>query len=41
MNDRTESIIHDAPVPAQHGDVVWGSDVIAGVLRALDIPTSR
>jgi acetolactate synthase-1/2/3 large subunit len=37
MND-TSGIVHDAPVRAEHGDVVWGSDAIAAVLRSLDIP---
>ncbi|HEV7820749.1 MAG TPA: thiamine pyrophosphate-binding protein, partial [Burkholderiales bacterium] len=38
MNDSTRSIVHDAPVRAEPGDVVWGSDAIAAVLRTLDIP---
>ncbi|HUP93513.1 MAG TPA: thiamine pyrophosphate-dependent enzyme [Burkholderiales bacterium] len=38
MNDTTTTIIHDAPVPIQATDVVWGSDAIAAVLRALDLP---
>ena len=38
MNDTTTTIIHDAPTRAEHGDVVWGSDAIAAVLRKLDIP---
>jgi len=37
MNDTT-SIIHDAPVPTQPADKVYGSDAIASVLRALDLP---
>lgn len=38
MNDMTNTIVHDAPVPTPPADVVWGSDAIAAVLRALDIP---
>jgi thiamine pyrophosphate-dependent acetolactate synthase large subunit-like protein len=38
MNDTTTNIIHDAPVPAEPRDEVYGSDAIASVLRALDIP---
>ena len=38
MNDTTSSIVHDTPVPAQASDVVFGSDSIAAVLRALDLP---
>jgi thiamine pyrophosphate-dependent acetolactate synthase large subunit-like protein len=38
MNDTTSTIIHDAPVPTAPSDVVFGSDAIASVLRALDIP---
>jgi thiamine pyrophosphate-dependent acetolactate synthase large subunit-like protein len=38
MNDSPGNVIHDAPVHAQHGDVVWGSDAIAAALRALDVP---
>jgi thiamine pyrophosphate-dependent acetolactate synthase large subunit-like protein len=38
MDDMTRTIVHDAPVPAQHGDRVWGSDAIASVLRALELP---
>jgi thiamine pyrophosphate-dependent acetolactate synthase large subunit-like protein len=37
MQDTT-AIVHDAPVRAEHGDLVWGSDAIAAVLRSLDIP---
>ncbi len=37
MNDTTNTIVHDAPVPTPPADVVWGSDAIAAVLRALDI----
>jgi acetolactate synthase-1/2/3 large subunit len=37
MND-TMTINHDTPVPASSGDKVWGSDAIAAVLRALDLP---
>ena len=37
MNDTTSTIVHDAPVPTPTTDVVWGSDAIAAVLRALDI----
>ena len=29
---------HDAPVPSPQSDAVWGSDAIAAMLRALDIP---
>jgi acetolactate synthase-1/2/3 large subunit len=36
MNDTT--IHHDTPVAASSGDKVWGSDAIAAVLRALDLP---
>src|SRR4051812_12822988 len=36
MNDTT--INHDAPVPAEPRDQVYGSDAIAATLRALDIP---
>ncbi|MBI3918559.1 MAG: thiamine pyrophosphate-binding protein [Betaproteobacteria bacterium] len=32
------SIVHDTPVPAPPGTEFWGSDPIAAVLRALDIP---
>jgi thiamine pyrophosphate-dependent acetolactate synthase large subunit-like protein len=38
MNDTANSIVHDAPVPAQPSDAVWGSDVVASVLRALELP---
>ena len=38
MNDSTSTIIHDSPVPTPAADVVWGSDAIAAVLRALDLP---
>jgi thiamine pyrophosphate-dependent acetolactate synthase large subunit-like protein len=38
MNDTTNAIVHDAPVPAAPSDVVYGSDAIASVLRALEIP---
>jgi thiamine pyrophosphate-dependent acetolactate synthase large subunit-like protein len=38
MNDTTSTIVHDSPVPAQPSDVVFGSDAIAAVLRALDLP---
>ena len=38
MNDTTSSIVHDAPVRTEPGDMVWGSDAIAAVLRTLDIP---
>ena len=38
MNDTTSTIVHDSPVPAQASDVVFGSDAIAAVLRALDLP---
>ncbi|HYC45404.1 MAG TPA: thiamine pyrophosphate-binding protein [Burkholderiales bacterium] len=37
MND-TMKIVHDAPVPATASDVVFGSDAIAAMLRALDVP---
>ena len=30
-------IVHDAPEPGRH-DTIWGSDLIASVLRELDIP---
>ncbi len=29
---------HDAPVPSPQSDAIWGSDAIAAMLRALDIP---
>ncbi|MDB5903640.1 MAG: acetolactate synthase, partial [Betaproteobacteria bacterium] len=38
MNDTTTNITHDSPVPAEARDTVYGSDAIAAVLRALDIP---
>src|SRR5918994_347600 len=38
MNDTTSTIVHDAPVPAQASDIVFGSDAMAAVLRALDLP---
>ena len=38
MNDLTTNIVHDSPVRAEHGDIVWGSDAVAAVLRSLDIP---
>ncbi len=38
MNDTTTTIKHDTPVPSAPADQVWGSDAIAGMLRALDIP---
>jgi len=38
MNDTTSTIVHDSPVPSQASDVVFGSDAIAAVLRALDLP---
>ncbi|HXF65795.1 MAG TPA: thiamine pyrophosphate-binding protein, partial [Burkholderiales bacterium] len=31
-------IAHDTPVPARGGEVHWGSDAVAAVLRALGIP---
>jgi thiamine pyrophosphate-dependent acetolactate synthase large subunit-like protein len=31
-------IVHDAPVPARETEEHWGSDAVAAVLRALDIP---
>lgn len=34
----TRSIVHDAPVPAAESMEFWGSDAIAAMLRALDIP---
>ena len=37
MNDTT-NIHHDTPVAASSGDKVWGSDAIAAMLRALDLP---
>jgi acetolactate synthase-1/2/3 large subunit len=38
MNDTTTNITHDSPIPAEARDTVYGSDAIAAVLRALDIP---
>jgi thiamine pyrophosphate-dependent acetolactate synthase large subunit-like protein len=38
MNDTTTNITHDSPVAAEPGDRVYGSDAIAAVLRALEIP---
>src|SRR5688500_8207239 len=38
MNDTTSTIVHDAPVPTEPSDIVFGSDAIAAVLRALDLP---
>ena len=38
MNDTTNTIVHDTPIPAQASDIVFGSDAIAAVLRALDLP---
>jgi thiamine pyrophosphate-dependent acetolactate synthase large subunit-like protein len=38
MNDSTTNIIHDAPKNIAPRDQVYGSDAIASVLRALDIP---
>jgi len=38
MNETTTRIIHDAPVPTPPADKVWGSDAIAAMLRALDLP---
>ncbi|MGZ5121737.1 MAG: thiamine pyrophosphate-binding protein [Burkholderiales bacterium] len=32
------TIVHETPIRSDHGDVVWGSDAIAAVLRSLDIP---
>jgi thiamine pyrophosphate-dependent acetolactate synthase large subunit-like protein len=34
----TETTAPDTPVPAQPGSEFWGSDAIAAVLRALDVP---
>jgi thiamine pyrophosphate-dependent acetolactate synthase large subunit-like protein len=34
----SESIAHDAPLPARQGAELWGSDAIAAVLRSLDVP---
>ena len=31
-------IVHDTPVPARESEDVWGSDVVAAVLRELEIP---
>ena len=31
-------IHHDAPVPSPEQKEVWGSDAIAAMLRALDVP---
>ena len=38
MNDTTSTIVHEAPVAAAPSDLVWGSDAMAAVLRALDLP---
>ncbi len=32
------AIVHDTPVPARESEECWGSDPIAAMLRALDIP---
>jgi thiamine pyrophosphate-dependent acetolactate synthase large subunit-like protein len=37
VNDATR-IIHDTPVPSRPSETHWGSDPIAAMLRALDIP---
>ena len=37
-NGMTSGIVHDAPVPAAKGTEFWGSDVVAAMLRELDIP---
>jgi thiamine pyrophosphate-dependent acetolactate synthase large subunit-like protein len=34
----TAGIVHDAPVPGTGGKEIWGSDVVAAMLRAMDIP---
>ena len=37
-NGLTSGIVHDAPVPGSEGKEFWGSDAVAAMLRALDIP---
>jgi hypothetical protein len=32
------AIVHDAPVPSPAADTFWGSDVVAAVVRDLEIP---
>ncbi|MBM3343280.1 MAG: thiamine pyrophosphate-binding protein [Betaproteobacteria bacterium] len=34
----SKSIVHDAPVASRPGETFWGSDVVALMLRELDIP---
>jgi thiamine pyrophosphate-dependent acetolactate synthase large subunit-like protein len=34
----TATIVHDTPVRARESEEFWGSDAVAAVLRALDIP---
>ena len=36
--DATGAIVHDAPVAAPQGETHWGSDPVAAVLRATDVP---
>ena len=36
--DRANAIVHDAPVAAPQGETHWGSDPVAAMLRATDIP---
>lgn len=36
--DMKGAIVHDAPVRARESEEFWGSDAVAAVLRALDIP---
>ncbi len=40
MNEpgRPAEIVHDAPVPAKPGEEFWGSDLVAAVVRELEIP---
>jgi thiamine pyrophosphate-dependent acetolactate synthase large subunit-like protein len=37
-DDMTSAIVHDAPVRSRESEEFWGSDAVAAVLRALDIP---
>jgi thiamine pyrophosphate-dependent acetolactate synthase large subunit-like protein len=37
-DDMTSAIVHDTPVRSRESEEFWGSDAVAAVLRALDIP---
>ncbi|MGQ0525665.1 MAG: thiamine pyrophosphate-binding protein [Betaproteobacteria bacterium] len=37
-DDMTGAIVHDTPVRSRESEEFWGSDAVAAVLRALDIP---